>query len=186
MSRRHWVLGVVLCCSACCLAQPLEATASDDAVPVHIPRFRHTYSLTYCFPQYVSCGITGIISFDQKRWSTDVGATVAGLLLQAEPGLGGLKVGLGYGFLSSTRNFSGRRLGLLGFMGIPYLGFALKAIALRTAYMPWHLPAGQLYIGAEAQANLLMLNVNLGLLAQVDGTDWSRPWAATWGVGVGF
>jgi hypothetical protein len=176
---------VVLACCACCVAaSPEPATA--DSVPIHIPRFRHTYSLQWCFPQRLSCGITGIISLNQERWSTDVGASVAGILLQAEPGIGGLKVGAGWGFVSSTRDFTGHKLGFLGHLGIPWVGYAFKAICLRTMYNPWHAPAGQTYLGVEAQANLLMLNMNLGLMGQIDGSDRSRPVIASWGVGVGF
>ena len=182
----HSHAGFVLLAAAAAAAAPLASTSADDTVAPHIPRFRHTYSITCSFPQYVSCGITGIICLNQKRWSTDVGASVAGLLVQLEPGLGGVKLAAGYGFISSTRNFTGHRLGPLGHMGIPYLGYALKAVVLRTAYRPWNLPAGGSYAGAEAQFNFLMLDLRAGVLGQVDGRDWTRPWAATWGVGVGF
>ncbi len=148
------------------------------------PRFRHTYSLKWTSPQRLACGITGIICLNEVRW--EAGPSVSGILVQAEPGIGGLKVALGYGFVSSVRTFTGDELGLLGHLGIPWLGYAAKVALLRTAYNPWHAAAGQTYLGLDLQANVLLLNVDLGLFRHIDGDRPNREWLFVWGVGMGF
>ncbi|MBD3242000.1 MAG: hypothetical protein GF331_15530 [Chitinivibrionales bacterium] len=165
------------CLSAAAATEPVE----DDQ---DVPRFRHCYSLKWTSPQRLSCGITGIICLNKERWSA--GPSVSGILLQAEPGIGGLKVALGYGFVSSVRTFTGEDLGLLGHLGIPWLGYAAKVSLLRTAYNPWHVAPGQTYLGLDLQANILLINIDLALLRHIDGNRPNREWLFVWGVGVGF
>lgn len=155
-----------------------------SAPPERGPFLRHTYSLTWNYPQKLTCGITGIFCLNRRRWNT--GPSVAGIVLQAQPGMGGLRASLGYGFIWSVRALTGQDLGPVGHMGIPWLGYALKATLLRTMHDPWGVPAGQLYAGLTAQANLLMLNLDLGVLRHAAGDDGSRPWVFTWAVGMGF
>lgn len=162
-----------------------NATAQDaDSGTREAPRFRHSYSLKWTSPQRLACGITGIICLKKERWSA--GPSVSGILLQAEPGIGGLKVALGYGFVSSVRTFTGDDLGFLGHLGIPWLGYAAKVALLRTAYNSWHAEAGQTYLGLDLQANILLVNVNMGLLRHIDGDRPEREWLFVWGVGMGF
>jgi hypothetical protein len=166
------------------IAAPAAQAEPDDGAPERGPLFRHTYSIKWTYPQGLASGITAILCTNRDRWSS--GPSVSGVVMQAEPGIGGLKLGVGWGFVSSVRTFTGDSLGFLGHMGIPWFGYAVKVVALRTAYEPWGVAAGQTYLGLDLQADLVMLNLNIGLLRHVDGDRPGREWALTWGLGYGF
>jgi hypothetical protein len=89
-----------------------------------------------------------------------------GLLLQAEPGLGGGKVGVGFA------------------KGLPPVAAGgVKAFYLRTWGHPLWADKNRDYVGVEADATLFM-NLRVGVMRSVG--EGRRDTALTAGIGVGF
>jgi hypothetical protein len=89
-----------------------------------------------------------------------------GLLVQAEPGVGGGKIGVGYA------------------KGLPNVAAAgIKAFYLRTWGQPLFVDRNRNYVGIEGDATLFM-KLSLGVMRSVG--DGPRDIAVTGGVGIGF
>jgi len=101
---------------------------------------------------------------------------VAGWFLQAQPGLAGGRLSVGYGVLEPANH-----------AWVPP-GFAagLKASVLRTWGSPHDLPAGLTLLGPEVDLTLFHVNLSAGWLWRVGGELQSANGVFAWGLGFGF
>ncbi len=96
-----------------------------------------------------------------------------GLLLQAQPGLGGIAFNLGWTPVA------------LPAWGTQAVGFAVKARYLRTWGDPWGgLEADQDYLGGELVLAWIV-KVSVGVVTRVSGDAGSKT-IVTWSVGIGI
>ena len=96
-----------------------------------------------------------------------------GLLLQAQPGLGGIAFNLGWTPVA------------LPAWGTQAVGFAVKARYLRTWGDPWGgLEPDQDYVGGELVLAWIV-KVSVGVVTRVDG-DAGNKTTVTWSVGIGI
>jgi hypothetical protein len=96
-----------------------------------------------------------------------------GFLLQAQPGLGGIAVNLGWTPIA------------LPAWGTQAVGFVIKARYLRTWDEPWGgLEPGQDYVGGEL-ALAWIVKLSAGVLTRV-GSGEGKDTVFTWSVGVGL
>jgi hypothetical protein len=125
-------------------------------------------SVEYGSPQKLS-GNLGIWMGTAKPGGHDYGQ---GVLLQVQPGLGGVSLNVGFTpFAFST-------------LGSQALGFAVKARLLRTWGTPHALEPDRTYAGFEA-ALALGVKVSVGALWKVGG-DPGKASIVTWSVGFGL
>jgi hypothetical protein len=159
--------------------QPVEVTESGI-------RAHSTMSVRLSAPQIISAS-WGVVFGTKKcmvRGDIKEDCYLDGLLMQIEPGLGGLKGSVGIAKISSAPE------ALRGMMELPISAMDLKASAFRT----WDLStlaatgpfsaAAQTYAGLEGDINVSMVKFSLGLLKKLDGGG--PDWLLTGGVGYGF
>jgi hypothetical protein len=97
-----------------------------------------------------------------------------GVLVQAEAGVGGLKIGAGPVF-----TYCHTALGSLG-------AGALQATYARTWGNPLSTEPDLNYAGGELRLGLIDWRLTLGLLKRAGGDDRGADWLFTWGVARGF
>jgi hypothetical protein len=91
--------------------------------------------------------------------------------LIAEPGLHGIRVGVGYGFFEYDE--------------LPITKSARLSV-LHTWNTPWNLPPNATYLGVEARAGALF-TLGLGLYGRVSsGESGATDVLLSWSVGIGF
>jgi hypothetical protein len=129
-----------------------------------------TWGVSLSYPQVISASAGLLVGEIEPRQPPPKGSTFLpkGLLLQAEPGLGGGKVAVGYAS------------GL-----VPYAAWGLKGTALRTWGHPWGVPTGKTYLGIEADASFFV-KLSLGVLWRTGDHDGSSRMLLTGGLGLGF
>jgi hypothetical protein len=129
-----------------------------------------TWGVSVSYPQVVSASAGLLVGEIEPRQPPPKGSTFLpkGLLLQAEPGLGGGKLAVGYA------------KGLL-----PYAAGGVKATVLRTWGHPWGVPTGKTYLGVEADASFFV-RLSLGALWRTGDHDGSSRFLLTGGLGLGF
>jgi hypothetical protein len=124
-----------------------------------VDRWQFVYGFQITTPQKLSASVGTLVSL-RARGSDD------GLLLQIEPGLGGIKGALGYGARGAL------------------FGWSARVAGLRTWGDPWGADSDTTYVGPEATFSFFSLKVGLGALRQVSGDD--DDWLCTAGLGIGF
>jgi hypothetical protein len=95
-----------------------------------------------------------------------------GFVLQAQPGLGGGSLNVGWMPLSFAAH------------GTQAIGGGLKARLLRTWGSPWGADADRTYAGVEAAA-VIGVKASVGVLWRI-GSAPGRRTVVSWGLGVGF
>jgi len=95
-----------------------------------------------------------------------------GLLLQVQPGLGGVAFNVGF-----------TPIALPGF-GTQGVGVAMKARLLRSWGKPWAIEPNQTFAGVEVEAAWIV-KVSIGVLQRV-GSGPGKATVFTWSVGVGL
>lgn len=134
------LLGAILVGSGCAGRRPGLTLA---------PAIRGSY------PQVASVSVSAI--FGRREYENPY-VTWRGVLLQAEPGIGGLKLGAGYsiGFGRSLRDARGTLL------VVPSFGVALKAGLYRTWSGAAGLEPSRNHLGLEGSFNAFFLNAVVG------------------------
>lgn len=136
-----------------------EHSSRQRAVP--------TFGVQLTSPQQLSLSVAAIISTDDDGFHhSHHGSIGAGVLVQAEPGLGGGKLSVGYGHLVGMASWEA------------------KLTALRTWGDPWGADPNETYLGPEVVARFSVFKLGIGALFRVDGGD--ERWIATASFGVGF
>lgn len=145
-----------------------EGTTEITMLPV--------YSIRLSTPQSFSASLGVVLgSGECRRTSIWSGCHGQGILIQVEPGFGGIKGSLGYADVRT-----------LSHGGPAISGWGMKASVLHT-WGDAHAGSGDdVYAGLEAEANLLFLNFALGLLHEVAGESSDPDWLFIAGVGFGF
>lgn len=139
---------------------PLFVTSTDAGA-------MRSWSVRLSSPQILSAS-GGFLIGDTEGENPDKFHVPLGLLIQAEPGIGGGKIALGVA------------------KGLPPLGgVALKGVVLRTWGKPLWTETGRTYAGGELDAGIF-LKISLGVLRRVDGPSGERDTIATGGIGFGF
>ena len=123
-------------------------------------------------PLLVSASAGLILGSD--RAAADECPSPRGLLIQAEGGVGGLKVGAGPVF-----TYCHTVLGALG-------AGAVQAAYARTWGNPLGTEPDLNYAGGELRLGLVDWRVTLGLLKRAGGAERGANWLFTWGIARGF
>lgn len=151
------------------LALALAATCATAAEP-ESPPSKNTHFVAggqVTTPQQLSVSVGTIISVKGSGFeSGHHGSEGEGILLQIEPGLGGLKGPLGYGFVGGVVTGSAR------------------LSVLRTWGDPWGADGDETYLGPEVTATYIV-KMGVGALYRVSG-DQRNDWILTASLGVGF
>jgi hypothetical protein len=134
-----------------------------------VERTWFAYGVRYTQPQKAAASLTIM-----RAMETDT-KMVTGWFAQAEPGLGGGKVSVGFGALTPSDH------ALLP----PIFGAGAKASLLRTWGSPQGAPSGQTLLGPEIDLALPYVKLSTGYLWRVGGATETGG-QFTWGVGVGF
>ena len=103
----------------------------------------------------------------------------AGLLLQVEPGRGGVRLNAGYAAGFFEKGLLGIRVPLLA------VAWSAKASVLRTWGDPMGLEPNQTFVGPEFDLTMYYVKLSVGYLWHVAG-DGEKKNQFTWGVGVLF
>lgn len=118
-------------------------------------------------PQQFSASVGVLISPKSSGFqSGHHGDSGEGLLLQIEPGLGGIKTSVGYGFLGGAATGSAR------------------LSVLRTWGDPWAADPNETYVGPEVTAGYIF-KLGIGAMYRVSGGQGDK-WILTASFGVGF
>lgn len=128
-------------------------------------------------PQIVS-GSIGVILGSKRETHCAEMCVASGVLLQAEPGLGGGKLSVGYAW--------GLGQGVGDIFLLPMGGVAVKFSALQTWGRTWSVAPGQTYIGGELDISAFLLKFSIGLMKRVAGEAEGDDWLFTIGGGFGF
>ena len=131
------------------------------------------------YPQVASATL-GVMATSQPRsFDCRTPCDFRGFVAALEPGLGGVKVSLGWARVTGNTNRSG------SFLKAGFIGAAFKATVLRTwGDLGW-VEGGRTYAGLEFGLPVAQANVGLGLLYRVDDGSGGR-WLVTGGAGWGF
>jgi hypothetical protein len=134
-----------------------------------IKRWQLVYGFQVTTPQKLSASLGTIVSLRSEGFhSAHHGPEGDGLLLQIEPGLGGVKGAVGYGATATG--------GLAG--------WSARLAGLRTWGDPWGADSDATYVGPEATFSFVFLKAGCGVMRQVSGDD--DDWLFTAMLGFGF
>ena len=159
--------GRLLCVAASALLMVLPSGADDSASLVEQVR-RHDakremrrvglLGARLCYPQQVAASV-GIMWVRQPPdFDCTTGCDYRGPLLEVEPGVAGMQVGMGYGVLVGDRRLN------KFFMRRVFIGWGIKAALLRTWGDSTLDPAQQTFFGFEAQFTITQVNFRLGVM----------------------
>jgi hypothetical protein len=158
------------------------ATIRDDIVAEEEDRRRFALGLAglhLTYPQVASATL-GVMATSQPRsFDCRTPCDFRGFIAALEPGLGGVKLSVGWARVTGTTNRSGSLL-KAGFIGAAY-----KATVLRTWGDFGWVDGGRTYAGIELGVPVAQANIGVGLLYRVDDADGGR-WMVTGGAGWGF
>lgn len=134
-------------------------------------------SLRLSTPQIVSASIGVIIGTRDGTHCHEM-CVASGILIQAEPGLGGGKLSVGYAW--------GLGQGVGGLFLLPGAAFDIKASVLRTWGETWSVAPDQTFVGGEVDISLMLLKFSIGVMRRITGDAPGDDWLFTIGGGVGF
>jgi hypothetical protein len=129
-----------------------------------------SYGVRWTSPQEGAVSLTAM-----RAWEGDEG-WVNGWFLQAEPGLAGGKLSVGYGLLAPSE-----RTWLP-----PEFAAGIKASVLRTWGTPSDVPGATTLLGPELDITVFRVKASVGWLGKVGGPPDAPSGVFTWGLGVGF
>jgi hypothetical protein len=132
------------------------------------------------FPQRVSATIGAVVARQPKSYDCTSVCEFRGLLLQAEPGLAGGQLAIGWA------DVMGESRGNEQFLSRVYLGWGVKAALLRTWGDADLTPPDQTLVGVEGEFTVIQINFSLGLLRALSPDDARDTWIVTGGIGWGF
>jgi hypothetical protein len=140
-----------------------------------VRRVTGTVRARYADPQRLAAGIGFVVAHLPEDWTCAAACDHQGLSGQFEIGPAGAQAGIGWGRVIGPRTRRG------SFLVRPHLGFAFRAIALRT----WdgaHLdPPARTFAGVEGAFSIVGLSATLSVLRETAG-----PAVGEWRIGGGF
>ena len=131
------------------------------------------------YPQVVSASVAVMFSSQPKTYDCRTPCDFRGPFIELEPGLGGVKLSVGWTRVTGMTNQRG------SFLKAAFIGAAYKLTILRTWGEYGWVPKNRTYAGFELGVPVIQANFGLGLLYRVDGGD-GRKWTITGSVGWGF
>lgn len=155
-------------------ARILETEADTVARTVGVLRARASY------PQRVSFAVGLMRTRQPADYDCSNVCDHRGLVLEVEPGLGGVQVGAGWGLVL------GRRVGAGPFLTSYYVGLGVRGVALRTWGEASDDVRDQTFLGLEGQFSIASASFTLGLLHRVSDEPEADRWRVTGGLGWGF
>jgi len=161
------------------LAPSLVSSArADDGKPAL--RTGGLLRVHWDYPAKASLGFGVILarmpeSFDCKTTCQFRGATI-----QGAAGLGAGELAVGYGSLVGE---TGRGAWLIRHV---YVGYGVRAVALRTWGSSTLDPEGSTFLGAEGAFTIAQFGVTLGAFRRLDPSPGDRSWRVMGGIGWGF
>jgi hypothetical protein len=131
------------------------------------------------YPQVASATLGVMATSQPGSFDCRTPCDFRGFIAALGPGLGGVKVSLGWARVTGNTNRSG------SFLKAGFIGAAFKATVLRTwGDLGW-VEGGRTYAGLEFGLPVAQASVGLGLLYRVDDGSGGR-WLVTGGAGWGF
>jgi hypothetical protein len=155
------------------LALVLSASRAEAKRPAGWqPQLRtwFSYGARWTSPQKAALSLTAM-----RAWEGDEG-WVRGWFLQAEPGLGGGTLSVGYGVLDPSEHS----------WLPPQFAAGVKASLLHTWGTPSEVPAATTLLGPELDITVFCVKASVGWLGKVGGPPGAASGVFTWGLGVGF
>jgi hypothetical protein len=131
------------------------------------------------YPQVVSVSIAVMLTSQPRSYDCRTPCDHRGPFAELEPGLGGVKLNIGWARVIGSTDRSG------SFLTAGFLGTAYKLSLLRTWGDHGWVEGGRSYAGFELGVPVAQANVGIGLMYRVDGGDGGR-WMVTGGAGWGF
>ena len=131
-------------------------------------------------PQKISIGLSAMVSRQPADHECVATCLYRGWRIQAEPGLAGGQISVGWASLVGDRK---RRQ---HFLTDVYVGYGVRATLLRTWGDANVTPANQTFAGLEADLTITRVNFSLGVMHRVSSGPSERDWIVTGGMGWGF
>ena len=131
-------------------------------------------------PQKLSLGLTAMLSRQPADYECVATCLYRGWRIQAEPGLAGGQLSVGWASLVGDRKRKKH------FLTDVYLGYGVRATLLRTWGDAGVTPADQTFAGLEADFTVTRVNFSLGLMHRVSSGSAEEDWIVTGGMGWGF
>lgn len=140
-----------------------------------VRRMTGTVRVRYASPQRLTAGIGFVAARLPGDWACAAACDHQGLSAQFEAGPSGAQAGLGWA------RVIGPRTPRSSFLVRPYLGFAVRAVVLRTWNHADLEPAARTFGGVEGVFAIVTLNFTLAVYRETAG-----PAVGDWRVGGGF
>jgi hypothetical protein len=151
----------------------LEREKQREVEVLGVARTRLTY------PLIASAGFGVLVASRSREIDCVTQCELTGWLASGEAGVGGAEVNFGPAFLiaelGDNRFLTSRR----------YMGYALRASAMRTWGGYTGRPEREWLGGVEGEFTIVSLNLSLGVYRRIGGPD-GDPWLVAGGIGWGF
>jgi hypothetical protein len=135
--------------------------------------------LKLSYPLLASASLAVMATSQPRSFDCTTPCDFRGFFGQVEPGIGGVRLSLGWSRVIGATNQSG------SFLRSGFIGAAYKLSVLRTWGDSGRIEAGRTYAGFEFSLVLAQANIGIGLMYRVDGGTDGR-WMVTGGGGWGF
>ena len=136
--------------------------------------------LRLSYPQRVSASLGAMFVRQPADYDCRTVCDFNGPLIQVEPGMDSVQLGVGYATLVGEREDHSNALSAV------YVGRGLKGVLLRTWEGSLLSPETQTLVGVEGEFTVTRVNFRLGLLRSLSDSDPDRRWLTTAAVGWGF
>ena len=152
----------------------LEEQQTTESRVVGLSRFRVSY------PQRVSGALGAMWVRQPTSYDCSAVCDFKGPFVQAEPGLSGGQLSVGYAALKAEKRNNKH------FLSRTFLGYGIRAALLRTWNDASLTPPDQTLLGVEADLSIIHINFSLAVFHHVGSGDPDDPWIVSGGIGVGF
>ena len=144
-----------------------------------VRRVTGTVRVRFADPQRLAAGVGLVVAHLPADWACAAACDHRGLSAQVEVGPAGAQAGLGWARVIGPRTRRG------SFLVHPHLGFAFRAVAMRTWDGARLDPPARTFAGAEGAFTIVGISVTLAVLRETAGPGVG-DWRIGGGIGWGF
>ena len=130
------------------------------------------------YPQTISAGLGVIRARLPQSWECVTACPFRGLVLQAEPGLGGIQLGAGFATLVAEKRHN------KSFLADIHVGFGVKGVLFHDWNDGDLTAAERTYAGVEFGITVTRINISICTMRRIDrvpGDDWIVSAGMGWG-----
>ena len=176
--------------AGCCLLCATGPSAADGAVARTLveqvreedeqreTRWTGFHRIRAGYPQTISAGLGVIRARLPESWECVTACPFRGLILQLEPGLGGIQLSAGFATLMAEQRHR------KNFLADIHVGFGVKGVLFHDWNEGNLTAAERTYAGVEFAFTVTRINISVGTLRRIDrvpGDDWIVSAGMGWG-----